>query len=239
MQDLRRRAWIAAAVVVVASLALIPFAGAASPAYSAKSKVMGKKLAEWSADWWQWAYTMPIGVNPLFDETGANAGVGQRGKVWFLCGVVNQDGVASRTNVNVPAGKPLLVPVIATEWDNAGLLQSDWLTLEELKAKAKQFADGVDPASFVFTVDGVALTDVAKRRVASITFDYPVVTGAIPVGFGADPGEIIYPAVGDGFWVMLKPLSPGITHTIHWEAVKGNTSYDITYSLNVLALNLP
>jgi hypothetical protein len=36
-----------------------------------------------SAEWWQWALSIPTPVNPQLDPNGANAVVGQRGKVWF------------------------------------------------------------------------------------------------------------------------------------------------------------
>ena len=42
-----------------------------------------KKL---SAEWWQWALSIPASVNPQRDGTGENAFVGQRGSVWFLAG---------------------------------------------------------------------------------------------------------------------------------------------------------
>src|SRR5258706_4066400 len=42
-----------------------------------------KKL---SADWWQWALSIPTSVNPLTDTTGEHCNVGQRGEKWFLAG---------------------------------------------------------------------------------------------------------------------------------------------------------
>jgi hypothetical protein len=236
MNSLGRRAWFSAAALTVAGLVAVPLASAASPAYPSKAKVYGKKMGEWVADWWQWVLSTPIGVNPFFDADGTNAGVGQRGKAWFLVG--SDTGDATTRAINVPAGRPILIPVIATWWDNAGLLPSDWFTTDELYAKVAQFADGVDAESVVFTIDGVALTDIAKRRVKSIEFEYAVSPGSIAVGLGAEEGTIIYPAVSDGFWVMLRPLSAG-NHTIHWEAASGGSSYDVTYNLTAVALEEP
>jgi hypothetical protein len=34
-----------------------------------------------SAEWWQWALSIPASVNPQLDTTGEDAVVGQRGKV--------------------------------------------------------------------------------------------------------------------------------------------------------------
>ena len=50
----------------------------------------GKTYGEWSAEWWQWALSLPADSNPFFDETGcANGANGQHGSVWFLTGVIN------------------------------------------------------------------------------------------------------------------------------------------------------
>src|SRR5260370_721434 len=67
-----------------------------------------KKL---SAEWWQWALSIPESVNPQLDETGEDAVVGQRGSVWFLAGVFN-GGAVVRNMVLVPEGTALFFPVI-------------------------------------------------------------------------------------------------------------------------------
>ena len=38
----------------------------------------GKTYGAWSAAWWQWAYSIPVPSNPLFDSTGVLCGT--RGK---------------------------------------------------------------------------------------------------------------------------------------------------------------
>ena len=45
-------------------------------------------LAKLTAEWWQWALSIPTVVNPQSDTTGQNAVVGQRGPIWFLAGVL-------------------------------------------------------------------------------------------------------------------------------------------------------
>jgi hypothetical protein len=55
-----------------------------------------------SAEWWQWALSIPASVNPQLDTTGEDAVVGQRGEVWFLAGVF-LGGTVVRT-CSVPEG---------------------------------------------------------------------------------------------------------------------------------------
>src|SRR5438093_206116 len=75
----------------------------------------GKTYGEWSAEWWKWAYSLPVDQNPFFDETGCEHGAnGQSGPVWFLTGVVNVSGTAER-GCTVPAGKALFFPILNVE----------------------------------------------------------------------------------------------------------------------------
>ena len=45
------------------------------------------KVRELSAEWWQWALSIPSTHNPLLDPSGQDCMVGQRGDTWFLAGV--------------------------------------------------------------------------------------------------------------------------------------------------------
>src|SRR5262245_36828567 len=105
--------WIARGVAAFLFAGLI-VAGPAAAGPSANSAVVpisskpyGKGYADWSAIWWQWAFSMPVDEHPLFDTAPGSAG--QTGKVWFLGGTftvieLNPDtvlGQADRT-VTVP-----------------------------------------------------------------------------------------------------------------------------------------
>jgi len=52
-------------------------------------------------------------INPLLDQTGANAAIGQSGPVWFLAGTTG--GTAERA-ITVPAGKSLFFPLVNNVW---------------------------------------------------------------------------------------------------------------------------
>ena len=81
------------------------------------SRPHGLTYGEWSAKWWEWAFSLPVSVNPLFDTTGALASNGQSGPVFFLAGVISVSGIAERT-ITVPAGKALFFPILNVEADN-------------------------------------------------------------------------------------------------------------------------
>jgi hypothetical protein len=69
-------------------------------------------LERLTAQWWQWALSVPTPVNPLMDQTGEDCVIGQRGSIWFLAGVgIFGGGTAART-CSVPQGNTLVFPVI-------------------------------------------------------------------------------------------------------------------------------
>jgi hypothetical protein len=203
-----------------------------------KKKIFGVSASAWTAQWWQWALSLPYPVSPFFDDTGAFLEVGQRGPVWFLAGRV-QPGAVTRT-ATIPSGKALLVPPLCTEWDNVGA--DPLMTVEELHARAAEQMSVIVQGSMFLTVDGVPVPDVEKGRVVSDAFQYafPEDNVGQHVGQGTTRG-IYAPAVSDGYWVMLKPLPVG-DHTIHFGGTVGSPydfTLDITYELTVVDSNRP
>ncbi len=71
----------------------------------------GKTYGEWSAKWWQWALEIPASRNPIKDQTGEDADVGQERhrQVWFLAGT--SAGSAERS-VSVPKHRSLLFTIV-------------------------------------------------------------------------------------------------------------------------------
>ena len=113
------------AVIVAFSIVVGLLAGSVSGVYAANrnpgvippnAKAYGMTYGEWSAKWWQWAFSLPVDQNPFFDEGGncTNGANGQFGPVWFLTGVINVSGTAVR-DCTVPAGKALFFPIINAE----------------------------------------------------------------------------------------------------------------------------
>src|SRR5689334_16547926 len=77
-----------------------------------QSRPYGLTYSEWSARWWQWAFSLSIDHSPLFGK--ADCGTGQSGPVWFLPGAT-VGGPTPRQNCTVPPGKALFVSIINAE----------------------------------------------------------------------------------------------------------------------------
>jgi hypothetical protein len=196
-----------------------------------RSHPYGKSYAEWSAKWWQWAYSLPGTGHPLIDQTGANVAAGQSGNVWFLGGtysaIAEGDAVVGRATrvCTVPAGKALFFPILNSEANNftvdadGNQIAPTTLTEAELRATC-QF--NVDHArNMTCTIDGWPLKGLENvlhthYRVESPVFQYTVPAGDSLYelwgmhisGQSPPPG-----AVADGVYLMLAPFEAG-HHTI-------------------------
>jgi hypothetical protein len=194
-----------------------------------------KKL---SAQWWQWALSIPPSVNPQLDQTGEDAVVGQHGPVWFLAGFFG-GGTATR-DVNVPEGAALFLPVINSVNINVPNVCGqgpDNLSVRDLRKASAAFINGA--VNLSVTVDGKAMTKL--RRVQSKVFSVALpdnnlfdalCTGA---GLGDVPGGIYSPAVDEGIYVLLDPLDIG-KHALHFHAENPSQNFiqDVTYNITVV-----
>ena len=231
------RGMLLAAVLLLGTVPSPPAAlAAADPGVlPPQSSAFGKSLGAWSAAWWQWAFAIPTGQNPLLDDSGANCGVGQAGKVWFLGGTFaltenpsthDVVGTASRT-CSIPNGTAVLIPIINAE---CSTIEGNGTTEAELRACARGFMDGV--TVLTADVDGRSVSNPRQYRATSPLFSFTLPSDNL---LGKPAGTS--PSVSDGFYLLLAPPSVG-AHSIHvhGEAPLSPTSsfiLDVTYALTV------
>lgn len=216
---------------VLLGLAAVPIADtiADDTAFAPTDSALGMSLGDWGAAWWQWVLSIPADRTPLKDETGSLCAEGQgAGPVFFLAG--SWVGEVQRT-CEVSAGQALFFPLINTE---CSTVEPDpWYgeNEAELRQCAGRNADNYDPDSLVVTVDGVELGGLDQYRAQSAvyTFTMPAPNNNI---LGEPHTEGL--SVTDGYWMMLKPLSPG-EHTVHFEGapVGAAWSQNVTYTIIV------
>jgi hypothetical protein len=147
---------------------------------------------------------------------------------------IGGDVVHVGTNrVTVPAGTPLFFSVYSLWQDNGNCPLSAFTTFTaaQLAAFDQQSWSAVTLTSF--TIDGIAVDGMENPtnsvfNVVSPPFSYTTAEKdnilAVELGATCLPGDFtIYPAVAEGLYVMLAPLSPG-KHVIHSLAVIGPLS---------------
>ena len=189
------------------------------------SKPLGKTYGEWGDIWWNWAVEPPSATNPMFDETGSDCDVGQSGHIWVLAGVWN-GGSVERT-CTVPPGKFIFFPLVNTFLAAEG----------DERAKANAFIDKV--SILECSIDGVPLQNLSSYRAESPEegFVLTVPPDSLFTEFGAPAGDYA-PAVSDGYWIMLPPLSVG-QHVIYFRGVVGDPAApdfetEVTYNLTIV-----
>jgi hypothetical protein len=212
------------------------------------SVVYGRTFGEWSAAWEQWADSIPVANHPLFDN--GDCSVGQSGSVWFLGGkfCANNATNCGYTGIvrqcTVPAGKALYFPVLNSE--DSALEEKYFPTgttsktqIAELRSYVESGIDGA--TNFSCDVDGAEIAHLKRRfRVQSSAFGFTLPADNYFKAVYPSPGSAsftagkYFPAVDDGVYVMLAPLSPG-HHVIHFAGSFPIYSFslDITYHLTV------
>ena len=224
------------AIAILNNLSGIPFIHAQQDSgndslgvFPPDSTPYGLTYGEWTATWWQWAFSMPEALNPLIDDTGRNCANNQTGPVWLLAGT---GGGAVTRECTIPSDKGILIPIINIACDSATEPTLD--TEEELRSCAKTDQDLVIGKEI--TVDGVNIGNLDSYR-----FQSPLFNLTFPENNIAGVPPQTAKAVSDGFWILLEPLSPG-GHEIHFKAALGNPTtvgttnfaLDVRYLLTVV-----
>jgi hypothetical protein len=240
-----QKSWRIAAVLAIAMFVFVTtgaFAhGNENPGvFPINASIYGLTYNQWSARWWQWASSLP-NLN--------DCRVNQSGKVWFLAGIQKGQPVPPPSPCPIPAGKAIMFPIINVEWSR---LEAEGLFKETGKwcpvsAPINGTSDAAlascaraqinHTANFQASVDGQDLVDLCKYRVLSPPFNVNAVAGN-PYGVPSGPNR----AVSDGYWIILKPLSPGM-HTLHFASKaffptlppdQSTFEIDTTYQLNIV-----
>jgi hypothetical protein len=211
--------------VAVAAVVALPVVSKADPS---------KDL---SAQWWQWALSIPTTANPLTDVTGANCMVGQHGDVWFLAGTFTGGTVSRRCSV--PQGVPLYFPIVNSVQVNTPFIcgQTGPLSVAEMRANTASFINGV--SGVTATLDSKALKGV--RRIQSEPFVAALPLDNIFLGpcGGDSPAGIFSPSVDDGYYVKVDGLTAGV-HTLQFTAANTGAGFNlnVTYTLDVIPVTL-
>lgn len=213
---------------IVPLISLAEFASAQSPTveiFPIDSRPYNSTYGDWSAKWWTWALSIPEENNPVTDPTGENCAINQEGPVWFLAGTT---GGSVNRECDVPAGKAILLSPLNIECSFAEF--PDMKTEQQLRDCAQW-----PGASVEVTIDGKRLDGIEQFEVQSPLFDVTLPDNNI---FGAPAGPT--KAVSGGWWVLIKPLSPGNHHISFGGSMVDNPTTgtqsfatEATYNLNI------
>lgn len=192
----------------------------AALAFERDDDVHGASLGAWTARYWQWITSFPVGVNPAHDPTGRMCGYGQNGPVFFI--------PSNMPSCTVPQGAAIFLPIAGIECSTVELPPFHGENEERLRACAAGHADRY--TRILVRVNGVIVPNIERYRTQSPVFLFQLPANNI-LATPAGPVK----AVGDGYQIILLPLVLG-THEIvvHVEVKEGYALPDKTLHLTVV-----
>ena len=167
--------------------------------YSSDSAPFDIQYKEWTAKWWNHNVKFGPEEHPRdhFSPERCNLDQEQADPVYYLAD--NLGGEEDRA-CTVPAGKAILAPQITGScWDDN--------TDPRLKTEAglrECSREGQELGVVTATLDGRELQSLEQYRVTSDIFNM-----TIPENNAFQSPSGTFPAIADGFFVFLEPLTPG------------------------------
>jgi hypothetical protein len=223
-----RRALLSVAALLLATMAMpVPHAGAGERTrapdgvVAPDERLFGKSYSDLVDAWSNWAWREPAATNPVLDPDGSDCARNQKGRFWFLAGTLEDfnDGVAQRT-CTVPAGRAIFFPIsnglsFAPDYPEEGPPANVCLgygrTVDAVRCDVDDDLATAPGLVLTVTIDGRPVPDLLAYRAQSRPggFTFRIEPGSFWPAFGMQPGPR-FPAVAAGYWMLLKPLRPGI-----------------------------
>ena len=220
----------------------------------------GFSYSQWSAEWFKWAYSLPLTHHPFNNNAPCSAG--QTGNVWFIGGPLTNGFPTQGRDCTIPPGTALFLTVAAQSWDNENcsggsldIIQKTTYSDDQLRVLAQRdllsryngpikiIIDEVEVKGLPIACDPTNLESCdSVYRVQSPVFDYTVPGSSDNIlklfdGACYDDSNRGHPykvtgAVGDGYYVMIKPLAIG-NHTIRFGKPNSQGNPVILYNITV------
>jgi hypothetical protein len=176
--------------------------------------------AEWSKAWWQWAGSFDHADSPIADRTGENCHLKQNGPVWFLAGTYGTQRTVRTCTVS--RDKYVFFPII------------NYVVMPGSKAAAcpECCASFIESAKSITDQPSFLVLELDGRRIEGLERYRQVTKECFDMGVLAVPKFQIFPSAANGYYVMLRPLSPG-KHVLNFGGSLPGMSQAVTYTLIV------
>lgn len=175
------------------------------------AQLFGASQTEWSARWWQWAFSFERSKSPVADRSGEYCASRQSGEVWFLAGTYGSRRI--ERECSVPYGKTLFFPLI-----NAIMVRSEGSNTSCAQLASRAIARTDNPSLLVLEIDGQQYSGLSSHRFTADCFS--LVPGQKP------------DTAGSGYYVAIKALSRG-KHVLNFGGMLPSIAQAVTYRINV------
>lgn len=217
------------------------------PEIIAGKEIYGKPLEYWAQEYWKWFVTLPPGDIPKNDSTNLNQCILGTDSNNIMVFLMSSYDLTYGAKCTISPDKPILVPLLISECDatvpeprtKTGKIEDLWTCTRESNEGFEAWDVRLDNKVLFQKAGNIAVNaemkdEILVRNSSLFTISYPEINR-----FEVEAGS--YPAVVDGYYLILKPLSPG-EHVLkykisHRENIPGaDLSYvsgDATYYLTV------
>ena len=207
------------------TLSMIHFSDAtpSNLSYDLDDNIYGESYQYWASQWWQWHISLPhiadkddkqntSLIHPRDAYTPEKCAWNQNNKdVWFLADGPNrgpdaEDPVVrmNERTCNIPADKSIIVQLLGGECD-FGEVDENGVRVHQNDGDIVNCVNkGIDGFKVSASLDGIELSDLQNKRIGHYWFNITVPKD----NFYSEPAGI-YRALTDGYFLFLKPLSPG------------------------------
>jgi hypothetical protein len=198
-----RTVWVVTIALLLVTTSVASARNANPGILPPNSRVQGLTYGEWSAQFLQYALTIPASQSPFTGATGTNCIFKQVGNVAMIIGdwAINEP-----LECQVPPGTMLFFLLVGSECST--LEPEPWYggNEAELTACAQSFVTENLQAS----IDGVEVQNLDQYLFTTPLYEFTLPEDNI---FGLTAGTT-GESVGYGAWLLLAPLNPGM-HTIY------------------------
>ena len=225
--------------LLIAVLSLVLLAGAGAPAIAQDATPTGGEvtilgpdasfggatLGEWSARWFQWAFSFPPDVNPASNPGGGGCGYGQAGPVFFLPANFGPPG-PTMTCV-VPEGVAIFLNLGGANCSTVEPPPFFGRDEDELRTCAAMATNAYPIATQTLTINGQEVPDLTSYRSSS-----PLTSIVFPEDniFGVSAGTAHF--VNDAYGFLIAPPAPGTYEIV---IMDGGGGVLVTYQVSVQA----
>ena len=173
----------------------------------------GKTYSQWEASFWQWAMALPINgpiPHPFLDCQNRPISAGQSGNVWYWSAPDVPNETCDQSATVIPAGTYIFLSTLDVEASTLDTFPFQAFTADAQRQIAINFTNDIQ--DLFCTIDGTPVVNIRSYRTLTDQFSFFAPTPWVfnPTGAGGNGTS-----VGDGYFLLLKPLPPG-PHTIHY-----------------------
>jgi hypothetical protein len=224
-----------------------PLIGAESNDLSTDAKPYGKPLEEWAKEYWQWNVGLPPGDIPKDNNTNLDKCIVGSDPQKTMLFLVEAYDLTYSSKCNISSKNPILVPLLIGECDpSVDEPRTKTGKIEDLWACAKDANEGFK--AWEVTLDKRVLFKKAGNEEVNANLKDEILVRnsslfniTMPQVNRYEANAGVYPAVVDGYYLILKPLPPG-EHTLTYKLTQeqklpgadlSSINGDATYLLGV------